>query len=106
MVHQNRSIRRNSGKRLRSRVRGRSQQRRLNQQGAGKLYCPLNYKYCNTWTVSASDIPLEKRCVKSKVLDPKSAECGVKGDKRMGALNCVEMKANIALAEYGEECKF
>lgn len=102
MANRYRSVRRNNGKRLKSRIMGRSQ-RRLNQQGAGKMYCPFNYKYCSTWP---EDIPLNKRCVKSKTLDSKSIECGVRGDKRMGAAECLEKKANVPATDYGEECKF
>ena len=68
MTYQNRSVRRNSGKRLRSRTRGRSQ-RRLNQQntflaggmriyngGAGVWRCPdESPTYCHTWEA-------KKRC--------------------------------------------
>lgn len=102
MAYQNRSVRRNSGKRLKSRMRGGSQQHRLNQQGAGKKYCPFNYKYCSAWS---TDIPLDKRCVKSKILDSKSIECGVRGDKRMGAAPCLEKNDKIPITDYGEECK-
>lgn len=107
MANRYRSVRRNSGKRLKSRIMGRSQ-RRLNQQntlmgGDGKLYCPFNYKYCTSWT---SDYPANKRCVKSKVLDKDSVECNVRGEKRMGAAYCLEKKANVPAADYGEECKF